>query len=161
MSTERHLRVLDSSTDDDFAAAAIRVAFTSTNMQEVNQHFGSAESVVIYAVDMDQARLLEATEFGKLKQDGNEDKLAEKIAALEGCVVVYTNAVGASAVNQLKAKGVQPVKVTAGTPISELIEALQDELRAGPSAWLARAIDQMNPKHAGRFEAMEAEGWDE
>jgi nitrogen fixation protein NifX len=161
MSMARHLRVLNSGTDDGFLATALKVAFTSTNMKEVDQHFGSAESVAIYAIDMDQARLVEATEFGKLSQDGNEDKLAAKIAALEGCVAVYTNAVGASAVNQLKAKGVQPVKVTSGAAISDLVEALQDELRAGPSAWLARAIDQMNPRDASRFAAMEAEGWDE
>jgi len=161
MSTERHLRVLNSGTDDAFLAAALRVAFTTTNMREVDQHFGSAESVAIYAIDVEQARLVEASEFGKPAKDDNEDKLAAKIAALEGCVAVYTNAVGASAVNQLKARGVQPVKVTAGVAISDLVEALQDELRAGPSAWLARAIDQMKPGNADRFAAMEAEGWEE
>lgn len=161
MSRERHLRVLNSDTDDSFVATAIKVAFTSTNMKEVNQHFGSAEAVVIYAIDMEQARLLEVTEFGRLTQDGNEDKLVDKIAALDGCVAVYTNAVGASAVKQLKAKGVQPVKVTAGAAISELIESLQEELRAGPSTWLARAIDQYTPKDGSRFSDMEAEGWEE
>lgn len=161
MTMARHLRVLDSSTEDGFMATAIRVAFTTTNMQEVDQHFGSAESVAIYAVDMDQVRLVAVTEFGKLSRDGNEDKLAAKIAVLEGCVAVYTNAAGASAVNQLKAAGVQAVKVSSGAVIKELLEALQDELRAGPSAWLARAIDQMNPKDTSRFAAMEAEGWDE
>ncbi len=161
MSTERQLRVLESSTEDDFMATAIKVAFTTTNMTEVDQHFGSAESVAIYAVDMDHAKLVEATEFGKLKQDGNEDKLAAKIAVLEGCVAVYTNAAGASAVNQLKTAGVQAVKVTAGATIKELIEALQDELRAGPSAWLARAIEQQTPRDNSRFEEMEAEGWEE
>lgn len=161
MSTARHLRVLNGDTDDGFMATALRVAFTSTNMKEVDQHFGSAESVVIHAVDMEQARLLEVIEFGSLKQDGNEDKLAAKIAALDGCVAVYTNAVGASAVNQLKTKGVQPVKVTAGAVIGELIESLQDELRAGPSAWLARAIDLHKPRDAMRFTDMEAEGWEE
>lgn len=161
MTMARHLRVLDSDTEDGFMATALKVAFTSTNMKEVDQHFGSAESVAIYAVNMEHARLVEATEFGKLKQDGNEDKLAAKIALLEGCVAVYTNAAGASAVNQLKAAGVQAVKVTAGAVIGDLIEALQDELRAGPSAWLARAIAQQQPRDTGRFEAMEAEGWEE
>lgn len=161
MTTARHLRVLDANTDDGFLATAIKIAFTTTNMREVDQHFGSAESVAIYAVDMDQARLVEATEFGRLRQDGNEDKLAGKIAVLEGCVAVYTNAAGASAVNQLKAAGVQAVKVSSGAVIAELIEALQDELRAGPSAWLARAIAQQQPGDGDRFAAMEAEGWDE
>lgn len=161
MTTARHLRVLDSDTDDSFLATAIKVAFTTTDLRAVDQHFGSAESVAIYAVDPERARLVEVTEFGQFAKDGNEDKLAAKIAVLEGCVAVYTNAAGASAVNQLKAAGVQAVKVSAGAVIAELLEALQDELRAGPSAWLARAIDQMKPRDGSRFAAMEAEGWDE
>jgi nitrogen fixation protein NifX len=93
MSTARHLRVLDSGTDDGFLATALKVAFTSTNMTDVDQHFGAAESVVIYAVNPDQARLLEVAEFTSPKLDESEDKLAAKLDALDGCVAVYTNAV--------------------------------------------------------------------
>ena len=58
---------------------ALKVAFATTDMETVNQHFGSAKSFAIYAVDPDNYSLMEAAEFGKLKQDGNEDKLVEKI----------------------------------------------------------------------------------
>lgn len=161
MSTARHLRVLNSDTEDGFLATALKVAFTSTNMQDVDQHFGAAESVVIYAVNPEKAKLIEVAEFTSPKDDDSEDKLSAKLAALDGCVAVYTNAVGASAMKQLKAMGVQPVKVVSGAVIADLVGSLQDELRAGPSVWLARAIDMMHPRNAGRFEAMEAEGWDE
>jgi nitrogen fixation protein NifX len=36
---------------------------------------------------------------------------------------------------------------------------LQDELRQGPSAWLARAIDAQRPRGSERFDEMEREGW--
>lgn len=161
MNPRRHLRILDSGTEDGFMATAIKVAFATADMKSVDQHFGAAESFAIYGVDADDTRLIEVAQFGKLKMDGNEDKLAGKIAILEGCVAVYANAIGGSAVNQLKAGGIQPVKVSPGAEIGDLLAALQDELRQGPSAWLARAIERLNPADADRFKAMEAEGWEE
>jgi nitrogen fixation protein NifX len=91
----------------------------------------------------------------------NEDKLAAKIAVLEECIAVYSQAVGASAINQLKAKGIQPVKVSPGAVISDLLESLQDELRQGSGSWLAKAIVSSQPADPSRFDAMEAEGWEE
>ncbi len=157
MAVQRQLRVVA----EDDAAVAVRVAFASTDLQSVNQHFGSAEGFAFYAVTPEGATLIEAVEFGRAEQDGDEDKLVGRIAALEGCVAVYCQAVGASAVRQLMAAGVQPVKVSQGAPITELLDALVAELRAGPSAWLARAIERDRKGDRNRFDAMEAEGWDE
>jgi len=161
MALRRRLKVLQSGTEGNWMDTAVRVAFASSDMQQVNQHFGAAESFAIYAVDMERTELLEVVQFGALTMDGNEDKLVAKIAALDGCIAVYTQAVGASAVGQLKARGVQPVKVTPGACVSDLLESLQEQLREGPSAWLARAIDAQKPVDPGRFHEMEAEGWDE
>ena len=140
---------------------AIKVAFASSDMRYVDQHFGAAEAFVVHAVDPEQASLLEVVQFGRLDMDGNEDKLAAKIAALDGCVAVYCQAVGASAVNQLRAKGIHPIKVPPGTEVAGLIQSLQCELREGPSAWLARAIESRQPRGGERFDAMESEGWSE
>jgi len=140
---------------------AVRVAFASTDMQQVNQHFGAAESFALYAIDMERIELIEVVQFGVLEMDGNEDKLAAKINALDGCIAVYSQAVGASAVSQLKQHGIQPVKVTPGASVPDLLESLQEQLREGPSAWLARAIEAQKPADPDRFQDMEAEGWDE
>jgi nitrogen fixation protein NifX len=142
-------------------ATRIKVAFATADMKHVDQHFGAAKSFAIYGVDQDAASFIEAIEFGQLEMDGNEDKLAVKIDALEECVAVYSQAVGASAINQLKTKGIQPIKVSSGAPIDDLIEALQEELRDGPSRWLARAIADNQSADPSRFDKMEAEGWDE
>ncbi len=162
MAHKRRLRILDCDTEGKpMEDSALKVAFASTDMKYVNQHFGSAESFVIYAVDPEQSKMLEVTQFGDLAQDGNEDKLIVKMSALEGCIAVYSQAVGASAVRQLKTLGIQPIKVSAGTPISELLESIQEELRSGPATWLARAIDAQKPSSPHKFDEMEAEGWDE
>jgi nitrogen fixation protein NifX len=142
-------------------STALKVAFATSDMKHVDQHFGAAQSFAIYALDQDKSCLVEAVEFGKLEMDGNEDKLAVKIDALDGCIAVYSQAVGASAINQLKAKGIQPVKISPGAPISGLLVTLQDELKQGPGSWLARAIQNAMPADPSRFDQMEADGWDE
>ena len=161
MSVTRRLQLVGCTTEDQWMATALKVAFATSDMKQVDQHFGAAQSFAIYAIDQDRVCFVEAVEFGKLDMDGNEDKLVAKISALEGCIAVYSQAVGASAINQLKMKGIQPVKITSGTSISSLLEALQEELRQGPGNWLARAIQSTIPADPARFDEMEAEGWDE
>lgn len=165
MGLQRRMQVIDSanSNGDELTSldAAIRIAFATSDLVHVNQHFGSAEGFAVYAVTPEKSKLLEACQFGQLSQDGEEDKLVAKLSALEGCAAVYCHAVGSSAVRQLVARGIQPVKVNDDIAINDLIELLQDEIRSGPSAWLAKAINQQKSPNMGRFDDMEAEGWDE
>lgn len=162
MALKRRLKILDCNTEAEaMEETALKVAFASTDMKHVNQHFGSAESFVIYAVDPEQSKMLEVAQFGELAQDGNEDKLITKMSALDGCIAVYSQAVGASAVRQLKSLGIQPVKVSAGAEISDLLSSIQEELCSGPGTWLARAIESQKIADPNRFDEMEADGWDE
>lgn len=161
MSVTRQLKVLGSDTEGQWLAAALKVAFASTDMKTVNQHFGSAGSLVIYAVDMEQSKLLQVVQFGGIPADADEGKLLEKLEALAGCIAVYAQAMGTSAVGHLKAHGIQPVKVSAGAEISDLLASLQDELRMGPGVWLAKAMTshmRLDPK---RFDEMDTDGWKE
>lgn len=150
---------------DDIAAAdtteSVKVAFASAGRKQVDQHFGAAAGFVLHRVSASGYDLLEVVQFGRLDMDGNEDKLGAKIQVLSGCVAVYCQAVGASAMVQLRTAGIQPIKVAPGTRISGLLRGLQQELRDGPSAWLSRAINQRQPRGADRFDRMEAEGWRE
>jgi nitrogen fixation protein NifX len=139
--------------------SSVKVAFATSDMKRVDQHFGSADSFAIYAMDPEQASLREAVKLGRSATDGNEDKLATKIQIVDGCVAVYCQAIGASAIKQLRVKGIQAVKVTPGFPIKDLVLDLQAELRAGPRAWLARAMEQQRPWDARRCDEMELEGW--
>ena len=161
MGLQRHMRIVDSDTGNLVSERGIKLAFATTNMKTVDQHFGSAQSFAMYMVNPEDATLLEAAQFGILEQDGDEDKLSEKIKMLEGCSAVYCQAIGSSAINQLVLRGVQPVKVSEGVEISQLIESLQNEMRMGPSAWLAKAIAQNKGPDMSRFDEMEEDGWDE
>lgn len=159
MAFERRMRVVQDA--PGAIAGSVKVAFATSDMQYVDQHFGAALSFSLYAVDPERVTLLEAARFGRLSQDGNEDKLMAKIAILDGCAAVFCQAVGASAVRQLLAAGVQPVKVREGTHIKALLASLQQEMREGPSVWLARAIQRGRGPDADRFDAMESQGWEE
>ncbi len=161
MSLTRRMQVVPTLELESFMETALKVAFASTDMTSVNQHFGSSKSFVLYAVTLDEARFLEVAQFGELEQDGNEDKLAVKIELLADCAAVYCQAIGASAIKQLIAQGIQPVKVHDGSQIKELIADLQTEIKAGPSSWLAKAINKQKAVDPSRFQQMADEEWQE
>jgi len=158
----RHLKLVHST---EMAAAmsekiGVRIAFASSDRRVVDQHFGAAEAFCIYQLAEDDARLVEVAVFhdSDVVMDGHEGKLAGKIALLEGCAAVYCNAVGASAIKQLLAAGIQPMKVEEGTPVDELLCGLNQSLKHSPPAWLAK---RLQTRDNDRFAAMEAEGWSE
>ena len=126
---------------EDEAEGWLKVAFATTDREVVNQHFGSALAFTIYGVNPERHQLLSVAEFSDdcLTSD---DKLLSKMSLLEGCVAVFCRACGASAANQLLQMGVKPVKVAEGSLISELLDGVREELKQGPSSWLAQAIQQ-------------------
>ncbi len=157
MALLRCLKVVDETGVDE----TLKIAFATTDMKHVDQHLGSARTFAIYAVDTEHAVLLEAAQFDAAEQDGNEDKLVAKIAMLQGCVAVYCKAVGSSAIRQLLMRDILPVKAADRAVIADLIKSVQDMLRGGAPAWPAKAADRGRRADAGRFDAMETEGWKE
>jgi nitrogen fixation protein NifX len=166
MALRRHWRILAGGIKDKERrmTPSIKAAFATGDRHKIDQHFGTASAILIYAVTPEQATVVEFAQFGDLDRDGHEDKLAAKLALLQGCTVVYCEAVGGSAIQQLLALGIQPIRVDAGTAIAPLLAALQVSLRGGGTpAWLDRAIArQRGGENADqRFAMMEAEGWQE
>ncbi len=135
------------------------MAFATTDLKHVDQHFGSAERFAIYRVEPHHVSLLKVTEFGQLARDGNESKLLEKFALLADCVAVYCQAVGPSAVRQLMGMKIVPLKVPEGTGIAALVTALQKEMLAG-TGWAARALVHQR-RDANRFGEMALDGWED
>ena len=75
---------------------------------------------------------------------------------------MYCQAVGASAMQQLIARGIHPLKVEQGASISEIVSQLRQELREEPRGWLAKAILRIQqPRDDKRFDVMADEGWQE
>ena len=164
MALRRHLRFLAGGIKEPrMTTPVLKAAFATSDRHRIDQHFGTAASLLIYAVTPDGATMVEFAQFGDLDRDGHEDKLAAKLAVLQGCAVVYCEAVGGSAIQQLLAIGVQPVRVDPGAAIAPLLAQLQASLRGeGAPAWLNRIMTrQRGTDRTDRFAAMEAEGWQE
>ncbi len=138
----------------------IRVAFASSDRVRVDQHFGAAEGFVLYDVGPDNAALAAVAEFPEEAMDGNENKLIAKVDFLSGCAAVYVLAIGASAIKQLMAKGIQPIRVNdEQSAIADLIRELSQAIKGGGVPWIERALAQQ--KSPSRFDQMEEEGWAE
>lgn len=159
MAMQRQLRVLENDAAADHGLA-LQVAFATSDLKHVDQHFGSAERFAIYRVEAERVTLSQVAEFGTLEKDGNENKLLEKFVLLDGCAAVYSQAIGPSAVRQLMGLGIQPMRVPEGSAIGALLTALQHELAAGAPGWISRALERQR-RDRRRFDAMETEGWED
>lgn len=137
----------------------LKVAFATDDRVRVNQHFGASVGFAIHALDGERAQLVSVAEFAEESMDGNENKLPAKIAALSGCAAVYCLAVGGSAVRQLIAAGVQPIRLEEETSIERLLGELQKAVREGGVPWVEKALGR--DKDASRFDRMAEEGWQE
>lgn len=135
----------------------IRVAFASDDRVRVNQHFGAAEGFLIYDVGPDKAGLVAVGEFAAAAMDGNEDKLAAKIDFLTGCAAVFVMAIGASAIKQLIAADIQPVRVAGTDQIEAIVADIQAGMREGGVPWIDKALAAQ--KSPDRFADMAAEEW--
>lgn len=138
---------------------ALRVAFASNDRTHVNQHFGSAEALFVYDVTPTRNQLVAVGEFPPSAMDGNEDKLSARIDFLDGCAAVYVMAIGASAIRQLLARGVQPIRVENHQRIDHLLNEVRIGLRDGGVPWIDKALDRRSDPN--RLSRLLAEAWTE
>ncbi len=150
----RHLRLVESTKAH---AMKVKIAFATSDRREVNQHFGAAEAFAVYELSESETRLIEVAEFIETAMDGHEGKLAAKVELLGDCAAVYCNAVGASAIQQLLAKGIQPMRVDEGTLIDELLCGLLKSMANEPPVWLAKHLK----KQSSAASFAEDEEWQE
>lgn len=135
----------------------VKIAFASNDRRTVNQHFGAAAAFAIFELSATDSRLVEVAEFIETAMDGHEGKLTAKVGLLLDCAAVYCNAVGASAIQQLLIRGIQPMRVDEGTLIEDLLPGLQKSLQNDPPVWMVKSLKKQSG--SGRFSYDEA--WQE
>jgi nitrogen fixation protein NifX len=120
----------------------MKVAFATQDLQRVDAHFGWAKNLMLYDVQPDGYQFLETIEFsGDLQEDGNEDKLEPKISAVKDCAILYVAAIGGSGAARVVANNIFPMKVKEPESIADLLDKLQDVLKApAPPPWLRKAM---------------------
>ena len=119
----------------------MKVAFATQDQQRIDAHFGWARHLAVYEVTPQGYRFVQDFGFGDdLAEDGNEDKLAPKLAAIADCAIVYVAAIGGSAAARVVASKIHPVKVTQPEPILDMLDKLQATLAGTPPPWLRKAL---------------------
>ncbi|BCL39295.1 NifB/NifX family molybdenum-iron cluster-binding protein [Nostoc sp. MS1] len=79
----------------------------------------------------------------KAKDGESNDKVAQKIAALSDCTIVYVASIGGTAAAKLIKKGVMPVKPRSDKEdITYLLNKLLQTLKDNPPPWLRKALQQ-------------------
>ncbi|MBW4612930.1 MAG: nitrogen fixation protein NifX [Desmonostoc vinosum HA7617-LM4] len=132
----------------------MKIAFTTSDRVHINAHFGAAQEIDVYEISNEGYQFLETLSFsGDLKEDGNESKLAPKLAALEDCTIVYVVAIGGSAAARLIKKGVTPIKARSEEEeINEVLTKLVQTLKGNPPPWLRKALQQKTTSFADEVE---------
>lgn len=119
----------------------MKVAFATQDKQRVDAHFGWARNIAIYDVTPTGYRFVANHEFGgRLEEDGDEDKLAPKLAAIAGCAILYVAAIGGSGAARVVAQKIHPIKVPQPEPILDILDKLQEVLSGTPPPWLRKAL---------------------
>jgi nitrogen fixation protein NifX len=121
----------------------MKVAFATQDLKRVDAHFGWAKNIAIYEISPEGHRFVEAVQFdGDLQEDGNEDKLAPKLEAIQDCAILYVAAIGGSGAARVVAKNIHPVKVPQPEDINEILGKLQGVLKGTPPPWLRKALQK-------------------
>jgi nitrogen fixation protein NifX len=117
----------------------MKVAFTSSDGETVDEHFGAARDFHVWEVGPDGAAFVGRASALATAED-EEDRIAARVNALAGCAIVYTLQIGGPAAAKLVARRIHPIKTAAPVPIQELVGRLREVLNGNPPPWLRKAM---------------------
>ncbi len=121
----------------------MKIAFATEDLKHVDAHFGWAKHIAVYEVTPETIHFVTTHDFeGNLQEDGNEDKLGPKLAAIEDCAILYVAAIGGSGAARVVAKKIHPIKVPEPEAIGGVLLRLQKVLRGTPPPWLRKAMNK-------------------
>lgn len=119
----------------------MKIAFTTSNGETIDQHFGQCRSFHIWEVEADQAGFLEAVSVGEHGSD-EEDRIAARAQLLSDCAIVYTMQIGGPAAAKLVAQKIHPMKTNSEVSLKETVERFQEVLRGNPPPWIRKAMNK-------------------
>jgi nitrogen fixation protein NifX len=117
----------------------MKVAFTSSDGQNIDEHFGMAGQFRIWDIGPDRAEPVGSVSAITSSED-EEDRISARASAIEGCAILYTVKIGGPAAAKLVARRIHPMKTGARVPIEEVVAKLQEVLRGRPPPWLRKAM---------------------
>ena len=122
----------------------MKVAFTSSTGEIIDQHFGMADSFHIWEITPEEARFV-TTVAGLAAVGDEEDRISARADVIGDCTIVYTMQIGGPAAAKLVARKIHPMKTGKEVPVAEIVGKLQEVLRGNPPPWLRKAMNKENP----------------
>jgi nitrogen fixation protein NifX len=117
----------------------MKVAFATTDLETINDHFGWAKQFAIYEVNPEGYTCLGAVKTEEEIQE-EDDKINAKISALKGVSIIYCEAIGPTAAARVVQSRMHPMKVSTPTPIGETLDSLVKMLDTNPPPWIRRIL---------------------
>lgn len=119
---------------------AMKVAFATKDMEEINAHFGGAQEFVVYSVSKDGFAL-----NGVIKTDvfglNGDDKTDHRVRALSGVNIMYCESIGGTAAAKVIRAGINPMKVAEPRKIVDVLNELVAMINGNPPPWVKRIIN--------------------
>ena len=124
---------------------AMKVAFATKDMEEINAHFGGAREFVVYNVSKEGFSLCEVikTDTTGIEDD---DKTDFRVRALRGVNIMYCESIGGTAAAKVIRAGIHPMKVNEPTLIEDILKSLVVMINSNPPPWIKRII-HMQTEH--------------
>ena len=119
----------------------MKIAFTTSTGETIDQHFGQCQSFHIWEVGPDEAAFLETVNVGEHGGD-EEDRIAARAKVLSECAIVYTMQIGGPAAAKLIALKIHPMKTNSEVSLRDTVERFQEVLRGNPPPWLRKAMNK-------------------
>lgn len=117
----------------------MRIAFTSSDGKNVDEHFGRCACFFVWEVDAAGAAFEKVVSAVTTARD-EEDRTSARVSAVADCAIVYTVAVGGPAAAKLVSHRIHPMKTGAPVEIAAVVTRLQEVLRGSPPPWLRKAM---------------------
>lgn len=124
--------------------SALRVAFATKDMEEVNAHFGGAKEFVVYNISKEGYEISEVikTDTSELEDD---DKTDFRIRALSGVNIMYCESIGGTAAAKVIRAGIHPMKVNEPTLIEDIVKTLVVMINGNPPPWVKNIMKMETP----------------
>lgn len=113
----------------------LKIAFATTDMENIDSHFGSAKQFAVYEVSKDNTNVCEIIKI----EDKDVDKTVQLLKEID--IVYFTN-IGAAAAAKIINSGIFPIKYKEVVPIDEELKKLSEMLGSNPPPFIKKIIQK-------------------
>jgi nitrogen fixation protein NifX len=128
----------------------MKVAFATTDGNNVDEHFGRAGMFAIYEMTEGGFRFVEMRKFADgmdkavvdTKDMGplHDNAVQGKVDRLADCKLIYLTEIGGPSAARLVKKGIMPMKVKEPVSIENALKQLGEMIRKSPPPWIRKAM---------------------